>query len=298
MESRFSFLCVTALTVLTSQIVTADLSVLHVGANTSFQSQILDLAEQIMLVDADVICMQQVLNEDEVHVIYDTLQHRYPYFYTCIEPQTNSPLLVVSKYLPENVQFHPFSTNVTEQGGFFEFILKDQATELGHIYTAHLSPDAASVGLSQIREKMEADFTTSEQSLPFLLCTNLDPLEGISYQITDLEYTINTTSVLLADNCLGVRTVATENNLYSLEFLLNNIRRMYGDQNYTILCGGRTELSGRTDTDGNSSVEARVSTSSQTDSGGKISAEFSGGVYKDNEGHTKSGVEVRGVYEW
>ena len=79
--------------------------------------------------------------------------------------------------------------------------------------------------------------------------------------------------------------------------ILKNRGRSYRSENHTLLCGGQVDVSGRRDSDGNTSAEAKVSTSTERESG-TFSTEIRGSVSQDRDGKTSAEVEASASWKW
>jgi len=305
-----------------------DFAVLHLQPGPILREQTSNLANGITSTNADVICIQEIF-ADNAYDLYEALHSNYAHFvYVC--PYHIGGLLIASKYPIEKIQFNKFQIGVSQEG-FFDFIVKNGSTLLGHIYVASLQEDSLeaihSLKFTQIIEKMQNDVLTMEEnSAPFFLCGNLEALRhsqeskilldtyfyennhtdtasalllcslpAFPNEVVSPEHTILTASVNMKDDHFGLLTVIRKDNPCSIDSILKNIGG-YWNENTIILCGGSVEVSAGSDTNGNSSLEASISTSTQTDSGDTFSAEVSGGVYQDREGNTSG--EVKGTFSW
>lgn len=144
------------------------------------------LSESILSTNADVICLQEVFDDQIIYSLYEQLKDRYTHFYVEIGPRSfgfsfdplslPSGLFIASKYAIENPEFTPF-TNKDDliNDGFFDFVIKDKKNSLGHLYTACLrAQPGRAKKMNQIIEKMQKDFlATGKEGLPFFLCSDL-----------------------------------------------------------------------------------------------------------------------------
>ncbi|HSX12904.1 MAG TPA: endonuclease/exonuclease/phosphatase family protein [Chlamydiales bacterium] len=162
------------------------------GVYLPWQKRVSPLAEKILSINADVVCLQEVHAEDASYALYEKLKNDYSYFYMAMGPRVlgfsldtlglPSGLFVASKYPIENPQFTLFSTSGFPMNyGFFDFIVKNGKTSIGHIYTTHTQSlnydqfaQIRALQLKQILEKMESDLAVKDEAIPFFLCGDLN----------------------------------------------------------------------------------------------------------------------------
>ncbi|MBS3904739.1 MAG: endonuclease/exonuclease/phosphatase family protein [Simkania sp.] len=162
---------------------------LYGGVIQPWQKRVLPLAKKILETHADVICLQEVHEEEASLALYEALKNEYTYFYGAMGPRVlgfslntlgrPSGLFVASKYPIENPQFTRFAeTGFPMNYGFFDFTITDGTTALGHIYTTHMQSlnwdqfaQIRALQLEQILEKMHEDL---DRTIPFFLCGDLN----------------------------------------------------------------------------------------------------------------------------
>ncbi|MBS0653514.1 MAG: endonuclease/exonuclease/phosphatase family protein [Verrucomicrobia bacterium] len=158
------------------------------GVLLPWKDRVSALADKILSVNADVVCLQEVHAEDASNALYEELKKEYSHFYTAIGPRVlgfsleslglPSGLFIASKYPIENPQFTLFSLSGVQMNyGFFDFQIKCGNDPIGHIYTTHMQSlkyhqfdQIRAAQLSQILEKMEDDSKLTHRNVPFFLC--------------------------------------------------------------------------------------------------------------------------------
>lgn len=159
------------------------------GGMAPWYERVVPLAQKILSVDADLVCLQEVFVEDASDALFEALKDRYCYFYTCIGPRAPgiafeglglpSGLFVASKYPLENPQFTLFSAAAYQMNfGLFDFVLKKNALS-SHIYVSHLQalnyPQIRALQLKEALEKMQQDLSKTEnEKMAFILCGDLN----------------------------------------------------------------------------------------------------------------------------
>jgi endonuclease/exonuclease/phosphatase family metal-dependent hydrolase len=158
-----------------------------------WKERISALTDKILEVDADVICLQEVHTEDSCFSLYDKLKERYIHFYVAIGPRPlgfslktlglPNGLFVASKYPVQHPSFTPFSvTGYQMNYGIFDFVIANDSTPLGHIYTTHMQ-SLNENGFDEIREKeflqliekIQSEFQSDfDLNLPHLVCGSLN----------------------------------------------------------------------------------------------------------------------------
>lgn len=158
------------------------------GVLLPWQERVAALADKILSVDADVVCLQEVHAEDASQALFELLKDRYSHFYTAIGPRVlgfsleslglPSGLFVASKYPIERPQFTLFSLSGVQMNyGFFDFLISNGKDPMGHIYTTHMQSlkyhqfeEIRAAQLGQILKKMEVDAKSDDRKVPFFLC--------------------------------------------------------------------------------------------------------------------------------
>lgn len=145
-------------------------------------SSLSDLVDKILLEHGDIICIQDILSDEDAYSLYKSLNANYAHF-LYIPPEISklkegsclTGLLVASKYLIKQYQFNIFqekSADVNE--GFVDFIIENKNIALGHIYAANLSKNNSEemriLKIKRIKEKIQNDISNVRNGfLPFVL---------------------------------------------------------------------------------------------------------------------------------
>jgi len=103
--------------------------------------------------NADVVCLQEVHDEESAYALFRKIKHIYPYFYINIGADVavvnpnhialNSGLFVASKYLINNPQFERFQVEGMQEGihkGFFSGTLIVDNKPFCYLLSTHLNP--------------------------------------------------------------------------------------------------------------------------------------------------------------
>lgn len=257
-----------------------------------------ELSEEILGYDADVVCLQGIASHEIGHCYYNALKSRYAHFY--IETCETGISLVASKYQMENPLFVSFGDN----SSLFDFVLVHRGNTLGHLYFARLSNEAF---LEGIVSKIEEDYKNSKDSLPYILCGDLN-----SFAVGLPNFTGNPDAPGLA--ALLFQPPGLLHGEYSLSQKSDGINSLFSVTQFgfpyisswparltespTILCSGSAELSASQDSDGNASVGGGVTITDTTSSGVEYSAELSGKVERDSDGNTRAEVKGGISIDW
>jgi hypothetical protein len=124
-----------------------------------------ELSQEILGHDADVVCLQGIALHEIGHQYYNALKSRYAHFY--VETCETGISLIASKYQMENPLFISLGNN----NGLFDFVLVDRENVVGHLYFARLLNEDF---LEGIVSKIEEDHKNSKDSLPYVLCGDLN----------------------------------------------------------------------------------------------------------------------------
>lgn len=243
--------------------------------------------------------------------------------------QGQEGILIVSKFRIEDIQFNQSRREVGDlTNGFFDFVIKNEDHSLGHVYVANLHHNLDQEDLFHsfyvVVEKMQEDVQRmDEESIPFLLCGNLGSFEyyeegknflgsyfrtengqaigevlllqtlpAFPYKIFTPEYLFLRTSLSILEDQPASLTLLKRGGSLSLLETLNNFSGASWNKNYTILCGGHTEIEADKDDKGNISLQASVSIDNETDNGANYSTEISAG------GDTQGNVSCEGCFEY
>jgi hypothetical protein len=168
------------------------LAFLH-GGVAYWHERVAALADQILTVDADVVCLQEVFTEEACSALYELLKANYAHFYLNVGPCTlgcsvdslglPSGLFVASKYAIDLPHFTPFAaTGDQVHYGVFDFVIHSDFLPLAHVYTTQLQSldrdQSANIRAQQLQEVIDliqADYTAyPDLNLPHFLCGDLN----------------------------------------------------------------------------------------------------------------------------
>ncbi len=110
------------------------------------------IVREILDLNSDIVCLQEVFSEEAIHALYKRLKEKYAFFYLNIGPREysfdpeklgklSSGLFVASKYLLEDPSFYPYDlskgeTELVRRYGIFMANLSDRLC----VCTTHLQP--------------------------------------------------------------------------------------------------------------------------------------------------------------
>lgn len=165
---------------------------LFYGGMSPWEMRVTPLANKILSTKADIICLQEVFEEEAAFALYEKLKGAYAHFYVSIGPRPlgfalqhmgrSSGLFIASKFAVESPSFTLFQAAAYPMNfGCFDFVVKSGKTSLGHVYATHLQPlnfekfpEVRAAQLSSILEKMGADLAASSEKIPYFLCGDLN----------------------------------------------------------------------------------------------------------------------------
>lgn len=134
-----------------------------------------DYIEKIISINADVVCLPGIIDNDATFAIYQVLKNTYAHFYQIDLLSTSSiqnSLFVASNYNLDEFHFTMFS----EEGqlidqGCFDFAIMKNSDFLGHFYVSDLQSSNHS---EQLLGKMEIDFRARDnENVPFFNSSGL-----------------------------------------------------------------------------------------------------------------------------
>lgn len=286
------------------------------------------LCQEILWIDADVVYLQGVDNQDAVYTLYEALHEHYAHF--CAEMEQPHGIFVASKHSIENPQF----TALTTEEGWLAGMLLDctvqkEETFRGHLYLAHL-PVHNENALMQIAIQMEADFLGTKEIMPFFLggdfgmiaeqmedfllrhyfgnmmgsqssCSAI-LLKGVpsSPEVhANQGYKINTSPSPAWSGYAGILTSIREQRPYLEDSNSWSAQGYWRDSNLLILSvHGQAEVKAGQDLDGSSSVRGSVSVYEQSESGTVYSLDFDVQGSRDRDGQVSGKVEGGVSLKW
>ncbi len=301
-----------------------DFTILTIEASEFLGKNASQLADRILSIDADTVCVQEIYSEQDAYDLYSVLKEKYAHLiYVGSYPAFGYPkvqhnLLLASKYGLENAQLNKFQLDLgAENEEFFDCEIRNKNKTIGHIFSAHFAEmqnlEMQSLKLEQLLEKMQDNFLKTKEAIPFLLCGNfsniansekstvfLDFINEGSYNALFRspyisEYSILSNNVVLTTSAVG--TVTSVSNLFSWNFLFNGEKTKLSNV-YTVLCKRHAEASASTDTDGNTSARGSLSVSNENEDGTKYSVGISGSVNQDKDGNLSGKTEVTLSTDW
>lgn len=234
------------------------------------------LFQDILSANADLVCIREIY-EDEAIEVYDFLQGNYAYFLhvDTLNPNfstCSSGMLIASKYRFEKPQLSYFQESVyRDHEGLFDFIIKDEAGPLGHIYVVDLPKEAVEVQNQRIKcivEKMQETILQRKEPIPVFICGDftrlssceeskmflnsyfrsgrnsidallLETLPTLPSELVNPSYSISTTPFFLSERHVGSLSFLKQEN----SFFTNNIFEKFGSHydDCTILSSGQAE---------------------------------------------------------
>jgi exonuclease III len=119
------------------------------GGVLPWNDRIQKVADRILSLDADIICLQEVFERRSALGLYEKLKDRYSHFYLDIGPKNfglthtdaglGSGLFVASKLPIKNPSFTPFQKkNENVNRGFFQFDIEKEGLKVARVFTTHL----------------------------------------------------------------------------------------------------------------------------------------------------------------
>lgn len=150
------------------------------------------VANRILSLDADIVCLQEVFERKAALELFNSLKKRYTHFYLHIGPKNfglshssaglSSGLFVASKIPLTNPCFVSFEKkNENVNRGFFHFDVILGSEPVAHIYTTHL--EAFNDAMSQENRKdqlltmlqtMQSKDMTDKKDTPQIICGDLN----------------------------------------------------------------------------------------------------------------------------
>lgn len=162
------------------------------GGMTPWSLRIDKVADRILQLDADVICLQEVFEEEAAEKLYEKLKGRYAHFYMNIGPRNfgfnhesagmGSGLFIASKLQIIDSKFRLFkNTSYHMNRGCFDFTVASEDVPFAHVYTTHLEafsyppgPEFRKQQLEEILDTMQQDSNQRGASSAIVLCGDLN----------------------------------------------------------------------------------------------------------------------------
>jgi hypothetical protein len=180
-------------------------------------NNVLNLIDKILLEMGDIVCIQDILSDDEAYTLYQGLKKNYAHFLYLPPEKTNSlkiesskGLLIVSKYSIKQSQFYTFEEKETPAiEGFFDFLIENKDILLGHIYATNLTKNNYDEKFERVKDKMQNDISKNEIAMPFILFGALNSREPSSELKANLDkyFACNKEGILLVRHVPHCRKV-------------------------------------------------------------------------------------------
>jgi hypothetical protein len=311
-----------------------EFTIMNLTINNISKDQIIELTDQVLDSKADILCLREVSTED-MPSLFDAFKNDYAHIYIATNvcgaeffstnPWIKGSIFIASKYALENMKIRSLQSSIENE--LLDFVIKGNQSPLGHVYSIEqeFSEDKHVEQFAELMEILQGDFleTVTRDEIPFVVCGDLgdsdlnkafvskyfrwgNKEEGHALLLQSLpafttekvcqKYTIVTASLPLTDR-IGLLTRIREKNHFPIEGIATNLRSHDGLENKIILCGGKADVSYDRDSDGNTTVEAGVSGTKETDYG-DFSVDVRGGVSRDKDGNTSGHVSLEGYWEF
>ncbi len=162
---------------------------LILGGILPWKKRIKGILTKITRVEPDIVCLQEVFDDEAASVLFTALSKKYSHFYLKIGPRNfgfneqtlgvNSGLFIASKYEITHPTFTLFSETPTPMNrGVFDFIIQGEKGKKAHIYTTHLEPFSSTPGpefrekqLRKILQKIQNDL---QEPISCIFCGDLN----------------------------------------------------------------------------------------------------------------------------
>jgi len=161
------------------------------GGVLPWQSRIHQIAEKIVKLQPDIVCLQEVFSANANLVLVEKLRAHYAHFYYKIGPHPfgfsleslglPSGLFVASKYPLQAEQFTPYGVEETpsyRSYGFFSADIYSKNERIGHFVTTHLQPGYEESDKAFRQKQLLAIAKRLPQNTPIFLCGDLNIASG------------------------------------------------------------------------------------------------------------------------
>jgi endonuclease/exonuclease/phosphatase family metal-dependent hydrolase len=200
------------------------------GGMTPWNHRIEKMAQRLLELDADIICLQEVFDDKASEELFQKLKEKYAYFYLNIgaknfgfSPETSllgSGLLVASKIALHTPRFVPFRDSTYQVNrGYFDFSIMQGNKVMAHIFNTHLeafsgkhAEELRKKQLLSIVESMHKCMNSPLEKTSYVLCGDLN-IPWASYE--PAEYIKKEFFYDALDNC---RTCVSEENHTFIDF--------------------------------------------------------------------------------
>lgn len=275
-------------------------SMINYKSESLSKNNIWNLADKILLENGDVICILDILSNDDIYDLIIALNKHYAHF-LYIEPterlnsqdsECSKGFLIVSKLAIKQRNFTFFKNGQINEG-FLDFVIENKNVDLGHIYVTNLGNANSEEKIGQIKEKMESDIAKNETNfMPFILfgALNNSSLSSESKTVLEKYFSPNeegSNCILLVKDVLFSKPQPVTRDAYSLLFQdprgwnqksfshLQQTNQLNTEEFRILTCSDHHY----NDQDQQSGVEGGVK--GRCDWGGKDGVEFSGSAYTE-----------------
>jgi hypothetical protein len=147
----------------------------------SSQENFDSVVKNILSSNADIVCVQEVSQDETCYDLYNKLKDRYSNFFVEINPVYGpwlSGTLIASNYDLENSRYTSIINQEEKpQNGSLDFVVKDNGVSIGHIYVLHVNSkqyaEESARDLVRVTNNMYLDFD-DEPLAPLLLGNYID----------------------------------------------------------------------------------------------------------------------------
>lgn len=168
----------------------ANLSMLF-GGVLPWQARITQIADKILELHPDILCLQEVFSPNANLVLVEKLRGQYAHFYYKIGPnpvgfsinslRIPSGLFIASKFPLQAEQFTSYAGEETPSYrgyGFFSANIYSKNEKIGHFVTTHLQPGYEKVDKNFRKKQLLAITNSLPKNVPIFLCGDLNIVEG------------------------------------------------------------------------------------------------------------------------
>lgn len=181
----------------------------------SLEERVNNIAQAILKFDADVVCLQEVLDPRAARLLKDRLSQTYPHFAYNVNPQIirfNSGLMTLSKYSINKAVFHEFDAKTGVDAfagkGFLKVTLPQEDDQEIIVYNTHMNSD---VGLNGRRasdsdpvrnSQLQSIYDDADEIPRHVICGDFNRYyyteysdKGYEGQENDLDYILSKASI-------------------------------------------------------------------------------------------------------
>ena len=173
-----------------------DITKIFYRSESLSNNNIYNLVDEILSGIGDVVCVQNILSDEEAYTLYLGIKKSYAYFLyippgktlDSSEIESSKGLLMASKYTIRLPQFFTFKEETNVNEGFLDFVIENRGEFLGHIYATNLTKNNCEEKIEQIKDKIQDDMSENDMAfMPFLLFGALNNGQPSCELETDLD---------------------------------------------------------------------------------------------------------------